>query len=151
MITPPTKSFFAINISGEAADLVTNMLSPETVSDIREAILVSDDFNEDIEATNRMDATLDKLLLQLGSNICVKTIYNPLYIPSTQDQIDSVLEGDPASENFKFIGMDGNPFIMKSVSITCDNEQVIQARCGCHQFDLPSYSDIIHAQTGRPN
>ena len=150
MITPPTKSFFAIHIAGEAADIVMNKLSPETMTDIREAILISDDFNEDIEATNTMDAAVEKLRLQLGDELTVATTHNPLYIPSTQAQLDSVLEGDPSNDNFKFTGMDGNPFTMKSISITRHEEEVITAKVACHQFDLPSYTEILARQAARP-
>jgi len=148
MIIPPTKSFFVIHISGEAADFITNKFSPEVTSDIREAVLISDDYETDIEAHHCMDDAVNIVKKQLRKDhikIVTETKHNPLYIPSTPEQLDSVMEGEE-SDNFKFVGFDGNPFTMKSVAISSNNEQIIAARVACHQFDLPAYSDIMAAQ-----
>lgn len=149
MIIPPTKSFFVIHISGEAADFITNKFSPEVTSDIREAILISDDYETDIEAHHSMDTAVNVVKKQLRKDhikVVTETKHNPLYIPSTQEQLDSVLEGEEMSDNFKFTGFEGNPFTMKSIAITSNNKPIVAARVACHQFDLPSYSDIMHAQ-----
>lgn len=147
MITPPTKSFFVIHVSGMAADFISDKFSPEVTSDIREAVLISDDFETDIEAHHGMDKALTKLRKPLGRSLAIETKYNPLYIPSTPEAIDNVMESDTA-DNFRFTGFDGNPFTMKSVSIgRADNQgDLISARVACHQFDLPSYAEIIEAQ-----
>ena len=95
MINPPTKSFFVVHVTGEAADFVTNKFSPEVMSDISEAILISDDYETDIEAHNCMDTTIDgvrKALKKSKVKMKMETKVNPLYVPSTQEQLDTVLE-----------------------------------------------------------
>lgn len=147
MITPPTKSFFVVRISGGAADFVTNAFAPGVTSDIREAVLISDDYDTDIEAHNSMDdalAVLRKELRRDRVKISIDTKYNPLYVPSTAAELDSVLES--ADDNFRFVGFDGNPFTMKSVAITSNGAELATARVACHQFDLPSYAEILEAQ-----
>lgn len=143
MITPPTKSFFVIHVHNEATDMIANRFSPSTAADIRESVLISDDYPEDIQAYNEMDRAVASLQKNLEGNIVINTLHNPLYYPSTQEQIDAVLEGSEEGETFRFVGMDGNPFTMKSVTITLDDEPLIEARVACHQFDLPTYSEII--------
>jgi len=150
MITPPTKSFFVIHIAGEAADFITNTFSPEVTSDIREAVLISDDYETDIEAHNRLDDAVNVVRKKLRKQhprgkLAIETKHNPLYVPSTQDELDSVLEGEE-SDNFRFVGFDGNPFTMKSIEIIANNNPIVSARVACHQFDLPSYSEIVNAQ-----
>ena len=150
MITPPTKSFFVIHISGEAADYITNKFSPEVTSDIREAVLISDDYETDIEAHNSMDSAVDGVKKQLRKGrikMEMETKHNPLYIPSTPEQLENVLED--LGDNFKFTGFDGNPFTMKSVAITSNDKQLVNARVSCHQFDLPTYSEIISGQENK--
>lgn len=150
MITPPTKSFFVMHISGEAADYITNKFSPEVTSDIREAVLISDDYENDIEATNSMDSAVDVVKKQLKKGrikMQTETKHNPLYVPSTPEQLENVLED--LGDNFKFTGFDGNPFTMKSVEITSNDKQLLAARVSCHQFDLPTYSEIISGQENK--
>ena len=148
MITPPTNSFFVIHVKGEATDHVVSKLAPSTMADIREAILISNDYTSDIQAHVEMDVAVEKLKSQLGrSDIFEHTQINPLYVPSTQDQVDQVLESDPAGDSFKFVGMDNNPYTMRSVDLSMpDCEILVAARTACHEFPLPSYSEIISAQ-----
>ena len=150
MINPPTKSFFVIHIAGEAADFITDKFSPGVTSDIREAILISDDYESDIEAHNRFDLALDVVRKQLRKGkikMQMETKHNPLYIPSTQSELDKVLDTEDADEEIKFVGFEGNPFTMKSVEIVSNNTPIVNARVACHQFDLPPYSEIISGQT----
>lgn len=152
MITPPTKSFFVIHISGEAADFVTNTFSPEVTSDIREAVLISDDYETDIEAHHRMDDAMSIVTKQLRKGkvkIATETKHNPLYIPSTPEQLESVLECGETEDTMKFIGFDGNPYTMKSVDIIANDKQIVSARVACHQFDMPTYNEIISGQQNK--
>lgn len=152
MITPPTKSFFVIHAAGEAADFITNKFSPEVASDIREAVLISDDYETDIEAHNRMDDAMEVVRKQLRKGkikVSTETKHNPLYVPSTQAEIDSVLEGEESTESFKFVGFDGNPYTMKSIELSTNFMPIISARVACHEFDLPSYNDIVSGQQNK--
>ena len=147
MITPPTKSFFVIHIDGEAADFITNKFSPGVTSDIREAVLISDDYDTDIEAHNRLDDAVGLVRKQLRKGhkkLAIETRHNPLYVPATQDELDSMLEGD--GEEARFVGFEGNPFTMKSVEIVSGGRPIVSARVACHQFELPSYAEILDAQ-----
>jgi hypothetical protein len=148
MIIPPTKSFFVLHITGEAADFITNKFSPEVTSDIREAVLISDDFDTDFEAHTSMDCAMNVFAKQLKKDRIktqTETLHNPLYIPSTPEELDSVL-GEEDGDNFRFIGFGGNPFTMKSVEITSNDRQLLAGRVACHEFDLPSYTEILQAQ-----
>lgn len=146
MITPPTNSFFAIRITGEAADIVTNKLSPSTTADIFEAVLISDDFDSDIVSFNEMDSAISKIKAELNQeDITIETKLNPLYYPSTREQIENSLESN-GDESFKFTGMEGNPFTMASTNILRNDEVIIMASMACHQFELPSLTDILDAQ-----
>lgn len=148
MIIPPTKLFFVIHASGEAADTVINKLSPTTAADINEAIIFSEEYTEDIQASNEMDVYIDELKRGLAVPCATTTTFNPLFVPAGQEKIDEVLDGDPESENFRFTGMDNSPFTIKSVGVTQESNDVelIHGRVACHEFQLPSYREILEAQ-----
>lgn len=150
MITPPTKSFFVIHVTGEAADFITNRFSPGVTSDIREAVLISEDYDTDIEAHNGLDDAVELVRgqLRLGdARTATSTKHNPFYVPSSLAELDSMLEGE--GEDTKFVGFDGNPYTMKSIEIVSDGTPVVSARVACHQFELPSYSEILDAQENK--
>lgn len=148
MITPPTDFFYVIQATGEAAEAVAATLSPAITSDIREVVLISDDFTNDIQATNGLDETLKAMREGLlDQNLTEETDLNPLYKPSTQAELDAVLDPEPRSENYRFIGMNSNPFIMKATRISAGDEYVLLGHVSCRPFELPSYNDIIEAQT----
>lgn len=147
MITPPTETFYAIRITGEAADLITNKLSPSTTSDIFEAVLISDDYESDISAYNQMESTVKELQSHLDqTDIKIDVKFNPLYYPATPEEIEGILESDGKSDSFRFVGMDGNPFTMTSTNISCNDELIITAQMACHQFELPALNEILDAQ-----
>lgn len=143
MITPQ-KTFFVIHTRGDVTDRIMSKLSPRTAADIEEVTLASKDA-DDITTQALMDDTVQKLCEGLG-DISVETVLNPLYIPSSREEIDEVMDAVEGSDNFKFTAMGGNPFIMKSIDVTHDEEQLIQATATCHEFQLPTYSEIIDAQ-----
>jgi hypothetical protein len=151
MIIPPTKLFFVINTSGDAAEFLISKLSPTTTCDIREATMYSGEYPEDIQASNEMDVLLSSLKADLSENIArplfTTTQLNPLFIPTTRESIDEVLEGEPESEHFRFNGMDSSPFTIKMIDISQGGEdEIIHAKIACHEFQLPSYRDILEAQ-----
>lgn len=149
MITPPTKSFFVIRIHGEAADVVSTKLSPSIASDVRESVLISDDYSEDIEAQNELDKAIQQFKQGLDADVTVTVEHNPLYFPSSKEQIESVLESHEDGDMFRFIGMDGNPFTLKTILISKNDEPLLEGRVACHQFDLPTYSELFEAQKVR--
>ena len=147
MITPPTDFFYVIQAIGEAAEAVTATFSPGTVSDITEIVMISDDFTDDIQATNGLDQTLSHVRQELlNQDLVEEAELNPLYKPSTPEELDAVLDSEPRSDNYRFIGMGSNPFIMKRIAISAGDQDVLLGHVSCKPFDLPSYGDIIAAQ-----
>jgi hypothetical protein len=147
MITPPTECFYMVNMQGEAAELVTAKFSPGSMGDIMEAVLVSEDFNNDIQATIGLDMTIATMKKQLIESVVIESSdFNPLYKPSTPEELDDALDGEDQSETFRFISMDGNPFMMKSTRLLHGEQEILMGHVSCHPFDLPSYSDIIAGQ-----
>jgi hypothetical protein len=148
MIIPPTSCFYVIRAEGEAAEYITATLSTGVITDILTAVLVSTDFSNDMQASIGLDNTLTALKNQLlEPNLIRHEVHNPLYIPSSQADIDDALDGcDFETEGFRFVGMDGSPFTMKTVSISDEDHAVIEGKISCRPFELPSYSDIILGQ-----
>ena len=148
MINPPTDCFYTIQLMGEAAELVTSTVSPGSIADIKEAILISDDFTSDIEAINKLDVAMTKMRSGLvDQDLTELTSINPFYVPSTPAQLNSMLDGDIKSETYHFVGMDGNPFTLKTVIvISSEEEGVMAGRVLCKPFELPPFCDIIAEQ-----
>ena len=147
MIIPPTDCFYVIQASGEAAEFVAATLSMGSMADIKEAILISEDFNNDIQATIGLDNTVALMKQRLVSNDLIElTDVNPLYVPSSVEALDAMLDSEPRSESYNFIGLGGNPFIMKSTRINSGDENLIMGHVSCKPFNLPPYSEIIAAQ-----
>lgn len=146
MITPPTDIFWMVRVEGEAAESVANTLSPSSMSDIKEIVLISDDFNNDIQATITLEEALSVMKAELPTEIIEHSMINPLYVPSSSQQIDDVMDGATGGESMQFIGMDGNPFTMKSVDVTLEDRQIIKGTISCKPFELPSYNEIIRNQ-----
>ena len=147
MIIPPTDFFYVVQASGEAAEVVAATLSEGSVNDITEVVLISDDFTDDIQATHGLDQTLENVKKNLlDQDLTEETDHNPLYKPSTQDELDAVLDAEPRSENYRFIGMNNNPFIMKATRICSGDHDVLLGHVSCKPFELPSYGDIMAAR-----
>jgi len=145
MINPPTECFFTMYLEGEAAEFVAATCSESVTSDIKEAILISQDFSNDISATISLDSTVERVKESLAGMELIEHEYiNPLYTASTPEQLDTVLEGDVTSEQIAFTGADGNPFTMKMVEVINDNRDLVQAKLSCKPFELPSYNEIMH-------
>lgn len=146
MITPPTDCFYVIQVKGEAAEFIASTLSPQVIADIQEAVLISENFSNDVQANVSMDATLAVVKQQLHELTTELTEHNPLYVPCSATELDDVLEGDMKTDSLRFTGMDGSPFTMRTVSVLTAAEHVIEGSVSCRPFNLPSYSDIIKAQ-----
>jgi len=148
MITPPTSCFWMVRVEGDAAEFVAHTLSTSTMSDIHEAVLISEDFQSDIQGTISMDEMVEYLKQSMPneSNLVELSDVNPLYMPATPEQLDNVLEGDGRSESLSFTGMDGSPFTLKMVEVSDGENDIIQGKLTCRPFDLPSYSEILKGQ-----
>lgn len=154
MIVAPTSCFFLVKAQGEAAVQVVSSISPGAANDIESVILLSSDFKSDIDAANKMHASIDSISKQslIPEHLLQTTEqYNPLYIPSEPSAVDEMLQLDARTDGIKFTGMHGNPFTFKTVEILQNFSPVIQGKIEYHPFDLPSYSEIIQEDINRIN
>ncbi len=148
MITPPTPSYFVVRAEGEAAESVTAVLSEGAIADVLGITMISADFESDIQASISMDSTIASIRTQLlDDTITEEVTYNPLYVPSTVEQIEDMLDMDDddlKAEHVRFIGMDGNPFAIKQVMYTSEQRgDVLFGTLACKQFDLPAFQDVV--------
>lgn len=147
MIISNSPSFYVIRATGEAAELIASVFSPGTMGDITDVVVLSREFDNDIEPINELDKTLETIKEGLGSDIIENASFNPLFIPMSIDDLDDALEVEQKNDNVRFTAMDGNPFAVKIVEITSNDEPLISATVAYQQFDLPSYDVIMHNQT----
>lgn len=148
MIIAPTSSFYVIRASFEAAEMITSVFSPGSMSDITGVIVLSKDFTNDIEPINELDNSLTIIKDGMGFPILENVQFNPLYIPMSIDELDDALEVHQKDDNVQFTGMDGNPFAVKTIEISgTNNEPLIAASVNYHQFQLPAYEVIMEKQT----
>lgn len=148
MITPPTPSYFVVRVEGEAAESVTAVLSEGAIADVLGITLISTDFQSDIQASISMDATISSIRTQLlDPTISEDVVYNPLYIPSTVEQIEDMLDMDDddlKAEHVRFVGMDGDPFAIKQVMLTSEQRgDVLLGTLACKQFELPAFNEVV--------
>ena len=144
MIIAPTPCYFIVKAEGEAASSVISEVSPTTGADITTAVLVSADFEVDILAVNYMQKATDRILQTAGD---VETVekYNPLYVPGPMENVDEMLNLDARHDGIRFVGMSGNPYLLKTLVATSGDQQVLSAKVEYRPFDIPGYSDIVAA------
>lgn len=142
MINPPTLCFFTAKAIDEAAASVMMDISPGAAADIVEVTLLSDDFDSDIPAINRLDATVVKMTEKVN-NLNVREKFNPLYIPVKMEEVDEMLDLSAKHDVVRFVGMDSNPYTVKQVDVETDGQRVISGKVQFYPFDLPHYSDIV--------
>jgi hypothetical protein len=146
MITAPTNSFYVIRASGEAAELIAAVFSPGAMGDITDVIVLSNEFTNDIEPMNEMDASLATIKEGLGPDVVQNVQFNPLYIPMSLDDLDDALVVEQKSDHVQFSAMNGNPFAVKIVEISNNDEPLITGTVSYQQFDLPGYEMIMTNQ-----
>jgi hypothetical protein len=142
MITAPTPCFYMLKVEGEVAQQFVAELSPSSAKDIISAVLVSSDFDIDIAAVNSFDASITSMRA-LSPSADIVEEYNPLYVPSGLDVLDQHMQSEQRGDAIRFVGMNGNPFILKTVEITQGDEPLISGKIEYRPFELPSYSDIV--------
>lgn len=146
MIIPPTECFYVVHTEGDAAECVAASFSEGSMSDIKQVVLVSEDFDSDIQATVSLDNTVEHVKRSMGPrDLTEKSTFNPLYIPSSLEAIESVFDNDVKLEGYKFTGLDGNPFTLKTVSLEDGQDGLLFGKVVCRPFDLPPYSEVISA------
>jgi len=150
MIIAPTSCFFVLRAEGEAAAHMMELLSPSAAADIDAAILVSQDFDSDIAAVHGLDESIAQLRFQMpvhADRVKIEETYNPLYIPGTVDDIDDMLQTNERNDSAQFIGMNGSPFVLKTIEIYDGDDSLISGKIEYRPFELPSYNDIVASRS----
>lgn len=146
MITPSSPSFYVIQATGEAAELIASVFSPGSMGDITDVVVLSKEFTNDIEPMNELSDSIETIKEGLGLEITENVKFNPLYIPMKIEDLDDALEVERKSDVVKFTAMDGNPFAVKIVEIIANDESVLTGTVSYQQFDLPGYEVIMEKQ-----
>lgn len=145
MIIPPTDFYYVVRTCGEVAGAIITTLFMNGADDIKEVTLISSDFDNDIEATICLDETIELITDKLvNADLKTEINHNPLYKPSTREELEQVLDGE--SNDYNFIGMQGNPFILRATKISSCEEEILEGHISCKPFELPSYNDISAAR-----
>lgn len=144
MIIAPTPCFYMLKAEGEAAHFIAESISPSTCLDIVSAIIVSQDFDNDLMAVNCLTSSIEQIRKTSKIEGLETEKYNPLYMPGDASRLDEVITFDGAEE-IQFIGMNGNPFILKTVEIADENSRSITAKVEYRPFDIPSYGEIVES------
>jgi hypothetical protein len=148
MITAPTSCFFMLRAESEAAQQVVAEFAPRSANDIESVVLVSADFESDVNADVSLTTSMDhitSLSCITADRLDVQSTYNPLYVPGTMSSIDETLNLDARHDNIRFVGMNGNPYTLKIIEVKDGDDTMIAAKIEYRQFEIPSYSDIVQA------
>ena len=144
MFDSVSPSFFAIQIEGDLAADLAEQLAPTAGLDIEMVTMVSKELPSDIHAINEMCRAVDALKKKVQSTMEVVDTFNPLFLPKAVQELDEQIDIDGRSDAVRFLGMDGNPFVVRKIEVKVEGETVIDARVGVEQFDLPAYSDMMN-------
>jgi hypothetical protein len=151
MITAPSNSFYTVQATGEAAELIASVFSPGSMGDITDVIVLSKEYTNDIEPINELDDSLETIKSGLGVELIENTSFNPLYIPQPMELLDEALDVEVKGDNVRFTAMDGNPFAVKIVEVSTPMEPLLTATVSYQPFELPSYDVIMQNQTNLLN
>lgn len=147
MITSPTECSYALEITGECAKNFTAIISDRTSDDIENVRVISSEYKYDIEALQDLEGIVEFLQSFSNKKLTKKTLLNPLFFISTEDQIDEVLEVDEDGDTIKFVGMNGNPYIVEHIECSDDSSDskipMIQAFVTYMEFEIPPFEKII--------
>lgn len=145
MIIAPTAAYYMVKAEGEAAENMVSELSPSTASDIATVILVSADFEVDIMAVHNLSRSIEYIKGSLHDpKMSVDEKYNPLYMPAPMEQVDEMLNLDPRNDGIRFVGMNGNPYTLKTVEMKANgDEPLVTGKVDYRPFDFPGYSEIV--------
>ena len=147
MITAPTSCYYIVKITGEAAQQVISEISPSTGRDIETALLVSMDFENDVYACNQLAQSINHITSKnLGRSISTTEVNNPLYYPGSVESLDEMLNVDARGDSVGFIGMNNNPYILKTIDIHDDEISLVSAKIEYRPFDLPGYNDLMQTR-----
>ena len=147
MITTTSPAFYFVRTNGEAAELLTSLISPKTMLDIEAAVIISKTFTNEIEPINELDEAIGTLKSGLATtDMQVTEEFNPLYYPCTDERLDEALEVELKSDRVSFNAMAGNPYHAKRVELIANGETTVEAGVVFQPFDLPGYESIMEAR-----
>lgn len=146
MITTKSWCFFTAQLLGDAAKEVAGAISPSTATDIDVIEATSTDFSSDISGLISLDASMSQVQATLGTkDVSLHENFNPLYLPNGLNELDELVDDSEKSDHLRFTGFGGNPFVIKLIELEHNEETIASAYLQYHPFELPSYSEIIHA------
>ena len=140
-------SFFVIKIAGDLAEIIAEEIAPGAMLDIENVAIMSIEFQSDIHAMNALQPAIDKLKQPINGAMVITDAFNPLFLPTEISNLDDVLDMDTKTDMMRFTGMDGNPYVVRKVTVDVDGETLIDARVGVEQFELPNYSELMQARS----
>ena len=147
MIDTKQKSFYILNATREAAETLTSIFSSRSLKDVESITVLSKLFDNDIEPINELKTSIECLKTSFSAGYKESGEFNPLYFPSTPDQIDEILEHTGISGSLKFSGMNGNPFAIMSADVKTEDDELLIHSLTCYRpYDLPAYEEIIAGQ-----
>ena len=145
MITTTAPAFYLIKTTGEAAELLTSLISSKSMLDIETAIVVSKNFTNDIEPIHELDVAVSTLKEGLQVTEQVEE-FNPLFYPSSDERIDEALEVEFKNDRVAFNAMNGNPYHAKRVELKTNGTTEVEGAVIFQQFELPGYEAIMEGR-----
>ncbi len=144
MIPITTPCSFTLEASGEAADVLMELISPSAAHMVHQVTVQSRIFENDIEAVHALDSAFKNLLEVLPTDaVQVSSEFNPLYLPDAHKAIESLIEPTDDFEGFRFTKFGGNPFVVKTANAEFRNARVVSATLTCGEYDMPDYQDLV--------
>lgn len=146
MIIAPTTCYYVVRAEGETAQQIVAEVSPSVGLDIITAVLVSADYESDIQAVCHMDKSIGHLDKLSYGGLTRNEKFNPLYIPGDMELVDDLLAHDSKGETIRFVGMSANPFLFKTVEVMSGEDQVAIGKVEYRPFEIPGYSEIVESR-----
>lgn len=146
MITAPTASFYILKADDEVASSIAAFFSEAAAADITRALVISRDFDSDIEATGALDGTIKVLSSELPS-LQLDEKFNPLYLPTKIEKVDEVIQLESQTGGYTFTEFGGNPYVFKAVEAKREDEPILVGRVQYHPFELPAYMELVDANS----
>ncbi len=123
MIVPPSSAtcyFTARFQSEQSIQTILNEILDADASDFEMALVVSIDLTNDIEATNYMQAGMEKIEKQLDG-ITKKVSFNPLYLPVPTEKLVDLIEVDATTGRVTAVADFTDPFVTCNMQLLNDD------------------------------
>lgn len=144
MITPQSACYFLLELHNEAAENVTAIISPGVMSDIQRGYMLSRDYEKDINGIVELDDTVDFIQTLSAPTTVLKKeeVFNPLYLPSSKEELLNAFEETGDDDQMRFTSMGGNLFAIKTVNLKNEEGNYLNGSLVFKPFKLPSFEDV---------